>query len=173
MNLVVYQSKHGHTLQYAHWIAEALQWECKALSEMDKSDWNQDDWIVFGGGIYMGKIQGLKKVLEKRKNKPLVLFACGANEGTEADLAYVKSRNLPVAIQSKIPFFFLPSSMDLEHTKGFLKWMMTKIVAILEKKPEPTIEDRKFLEMMKPSKERMDVGEIDELVRYVKERSRR
>jgi hypothetical protein len=100
-----------------------------------------------------------------------VLFACGANEGTEADLAYVKSRNLTPTLQTKIPFFFLPSSMDLEHTKGFLKWMMSKIVSMIEKKPEPTSEDRKFLEMMKPSKERMEKSRIDELVQFVKERS--
>lgn len=171
MNIVVFQTKHGHTQQYAEWIAAALQCPSKPLSDMKKDEWDRYDQVVFGGGIYMGKIQGWKKALRFRKSKPLVLFACGANQGTEADLAYVKSRNMTPSEQARIPFFFLPSTMDLSQTKGFLKWMMTKIVAMIEKKPDPTEDDRKFLEMMKPTKERMDIASIDDLVRFVSDRS--
>lgn len=171
MNIVVYQSKHGHTKQYAQWIASALQCQSKPLSDMKKDEWDSYDQVIFGGGIYMGKIQGWKKAQRHRKNKPIVLAACGANQGTEADLAYVKTRNMTPSQQAKIPFFFLPSTMDLGQTKGFLKWMMSNIVAMIEKKPNPTEDDRKFLEMMKPTKERMDIAFIDDLVRFVQERS--
>lgn len=172
MNIVVYQSKNGHTAQYAKWVAEALGCAAKPMSDMNKDDWNTEDTVIFGGGIYMGKIQGCKKAFRLRKNKPLVLFACGANQGTDADLAYVKTRNLSPVQQSRLPFYFFPSDMDLANTKGFMKWMMTKIVVMIEKKAVKTDEDRKFLEMMKPSASRMDKSRIEALVRDVQETSR-
>lgn len=167
--LVVYESKNGHTRQYAQWIASEFSTIALPLSELKPVDWKQSDVIVFGGGIYMGKIRGLKKVLRLSKDRPLVLFASGANQGTDADLAYVKSRNLSATLQSKLPFFFLPSDMDLDNTKGLLKWVMTKVVAAIEKKTDKTEADHRFLTMMKPPTSRMDPSQIQPLVRFVSE----
>ncbi len=77
---VIYKSTYGCTKQYAAWIAEALDATLYDLMDVQEAALLQYDTIIFGGGIYAGKIDGITFVLrnfEHWKGKQILLFTVG------------------------------------------------------------------------------------------------
>ncbi|MCK7487702.1 MAG: flavodoxin domain-containing protein [Bacillus subtilis] len=111
MNIVLYRSKYGHTLQYATWIANALNAELRAFDAFKKKEIANYDTIVFGTGVYIGAMNGLKKALKMFANKPVVIFACGGNAGIEADIQHIKDHNFTQDQLAFHSFFYLPGGL--------------------------------------------------------------
>lgn len=77
--IVIYQSKYGYTERYAKWIAQELN--CEVISQKDATieKVKSYDTIIFGSGIYGGKIAGFDLItrnFDQLKSKILVLFTC-------------------------------------------------------------------------------------------------
>ena len=77
-SIVLYKAACGFTKKYAEWIAEKLQCDCVEISTYD---FNKDyKTIIFGGGLYAGKINGIKTLIknyDKIKDKELIVFTVG------------------------------------------------------------------------------------------------
>lgn len=56
--IVIYDSKYGHTEQFAKWISEELSVPMMPLSEAEAADLASYQTIVFGAPIYAGMIKG-------------------------------------------------------------------------------------------------------------------
>lgn len=65
--IIIYESGTGFTEQYAKWISEALDCECKKLKKVSPSELKEFDRIVFGGWIIGGGIMGLEKMRSIKK----------------------------------------------------------------------------------------------------------
>ena len=57
---VLFKSNYGSTKQYALHIAEALQADLFDMSRTKKIDLDKYDILVFDGGIYASKVNGIK-----------------------------------------------------------------------------------------------------------------
>ena len=84
--IVLYKSEYGFSKQYAEWIAEELKCNCLEISAFD---FNKDyKTIIFGGGLYAGKINGIKTLIKnynKIKDKKLIVFTVGVADVNDAE----------------------------------------------------------------------------------------
>ena len=79
--LVIYSSKTGFTRKYATWICDALDADLLEYSDRERVNYDHYDTIIYGGGIYAGKINNIKwfrERLSKFDDKKVVLFVTGA-----------------------------------------------------------------------------------------------
>ena len=88
--IIIYESGTGFTEQYAKWISEALDCECKKLKKVSLSELKEFDRIVFGGWIFGGGIMGLEKM--RSIKKPFAVFAVGATPESKEIVSAIKLR---------------------------------------------------------------------------------
>lgn len=167
--IVIYRSKYGHTEAYAKMIAEELSCKAVSLKELNKKEMLDYDQVVFGTGVYMGKMKKLKMILDVFKEKQIVLFACGGNNNVEKDIEDIKKNNLTKELLDYHKFFYLPGGMDLSKIKGPMKFMFKLIGRILENKKDKTHDEEEFLRGMKNPENLVDKKHITPLVEFVKQ----
>ena len=167
-NIVLYKSKYGNTFQYATWIAEELNWEIKDFSKFKKAEIKNYDIIVFGSGVYVGKMNKIKKVLEWFKEKPIIIFACGGNNNVEKDINDIKINNFSENQLAFHTFFYLPGGVDFSKVKGIIKIMINVFIKIVEKKKSKTKDDDAILESYYHPTNYVDKKHIQAIVSYAK-----
>ncbi|MEF9992402.1 MAG: flavodoxin domain-containing protein [Romboutsia sp.] len=77
---VIYKSKYGSTKKYAGWIALRVEADLYEVSDFRPKDFKKYDVIIYGGGIYVGDINGIKiisKNYEKINEKEIIIFTVG------------------------------------------------------------------------------------------------
>lgn len=121
--LVVYETKYGSTKQYAEWIAAEIGAELKHVSDIAVTDLARFDRVIIGGYLHMGKIVGVKFLLDEwnvLRNKKVILFTVsGAGPGPAEEKFYTD--NVPADIREKIVHFgLLGRAMDLDLKDRFL-----------------------------------------------------
>lgn len=167
-NIVLYKSKYGNTHQYASWIAEELDWELRDFSEFKKKEIRNYQKIIFGGGVYMGKISRKSQVLEWFKDKPIIIFACGGNNNVEKDINDIKRNNFTEEQLDFHEFFYLPGGVDFSKVKGVYKMMLNVFRKIMEKKKKKTNDEEAILEGFTNPTHYVDRKEIEAIVAYAK-----
>lgn len=167
-NIVLYKSKYGNTLQYATWIAEELGWEIRDFSAFKKSEIKSYEHIIFGTGVYVGKMNKLKKVLKWFDDKPIIIFACGGNNNVEKDIEDIKSRNFSKEQLAFHRFFYLPGGLDFSKVKGIMRRMLSVFKTVIEKKKNKTEDEKSILEGFERPTSYVDRKEIDLIVAYAK-----
>ena len=86
--LVTYKSKTEFTKWYAEIIAKGLEADLAEFSEVTAEKMSGYDVIVYGGGLYAGRVNGFKKAKEMFATstaKKLVVFATGATPNVVTD----------------------------------------------------------------------------------------
>jgi flavodoxin len=120
-NIVLYKSRYGNTFQYATWIAEALHWEIRELSEFKKEEINEYQNIIFGTGVYMGKMNQIKKVLKWFEDKPIIIFACAGNNNVREDIEVIKRNNFTEEQLVFHNFFICLEVLIFQKCRDYLK----------------------------------------------------
>lgn len=145
MALIVYRSKYGHTKQYAEWLAAARNCEVIPLSKLRKQHIENHETIIFGTGVYIGKMKGLKKILRRCKEKNLVVFACGGSLHDPAHEAIIVRQNLHGVDHTNLTFFYVPGGIDLSKVKGIMRPFMNIARWMISKKKQKTQDEIEFL----------------------------
>lgn len=143
--IVVYKSKYGYTKKYAQWLAESLGCDIKENASL--ADVMRYDTIIYGGGIYAGRINGAKlitKNLEKLSGKMLALFAVGANVGRPDEIEAFWEKSLDKTVRKQVPHFYLRGGFDYGRLGSMDRFMMDMMKKMLLKKDVLT-EDEKGL----------------------------
>ncbi len=144
---VIYKSKTGFTKQYAEWIAEDLNCECLDFEKLNKAALGAYDYLIFGGRLSAGRIDGWKKFLTyvaDHPNKKLAVFATGATPQVEKEhIDLVWNNNLSEAERKMVPHFYMQAGLNYEKM-GFGGRMAMKIFA--------------FILKMKPNKDAIESG---------------
>lgn len=143
--IVVYKSKYGYTKKYAEWLAESLGCDIKENASL--ADVLGYDAIIYGGGIYAGRINGARfitKNLGKLAGKKLVLFAVGSNAGRSDEIKAFWEKALDKTVREQVPHFYLRGGFDYGKTGGVDRFMMNMLKKMLLKKDDLT-EDEKGL----------------------------
>lgn len=173
--VVIYKSEYGAAKKYAERIAKAL--DCEALPFKGVSPGGLDayDAIVFGGGLYAGKINGLSlitKNFDKLKTKKLAVFSIGLwpAEDTEYVMSLVNG-NFPQELRDKIKLFYFRGGMDFSKLSFIHRTMMRVMKTSLDKKPdgERTAADNAIISIVNgKADDFFDAGAIEPLVEYIK-----
>jgi menaquinone-dependent protoporphyrinogen IX oxidase len=77
---VIYKTKYGSTKKYAGWIALKLDADLYEVTDIRPKHLLEYDIIIFGGGLYKGKINGInfiKDNYDKIKDKDIFIFTVG------------------------------------------------------------------------------------------------
>lgn len=144
--IVVYKSKYGYTKKYAQWLAESL--DCDIKENVSLADIMGYDTIIYGGGIYAGRINGAKlitKNLEKLSGKKLVLFAVGSSVGRPEELEAFWKQALEENVRLNIPHFYLRGGFDYGKLGSVDRLMMNMLKKMLLKKDTLTEDDKGLL----------------------------
>jgi menaquinone-dependent protoporphyrinogen IX oxidase len=137
--LVIYKSKTGFTHKYARWIAEELQADLVAHAEAKDADWAAYDTIIYGGGLYVGGINGielLKHHLPQLAGKRVIVYASGATPNRAETTAQLLGINFTSEEQKTIRFFYLRGGFDFSKLGIVDKVLMLLLKAKLRMKPE-------------------------------------
>ncbi|MDY0278507.1 MAG: flavodoxin domain-containing protein [Acholeplasma sp.] len=167
-SIVLYKSKYGNTLQYATWISEELNWELRDFSKFKKSEIKNYQNIIFGSGVYMGKMNKINKVLNWFVDKPIIIFACAGNDNVEKDIEVIKENNFTENQLNFHKFFYLPGGVDFSKVKGIFKMMINIFRKMLEKKKDKTPDEKAILEGFINPTNLVDKKHIEEIVNYAK-----
>lgn len=166
MNIVLYRSKYGHTMQYAKWIGEALNADVKPINKFRRKELSKYDTVIFGTGVYVGKMSGLKKALKMLKNKPSVIFACGGNPGIEEEIQRIKDTNFTKELLSYHTFFYLPGGLDFSKVKGIMKFFLQIGRKALQNKQNKTQDEIEFLKGFEHPTYFVDKRNIEPIVNH-------
>ena len=151
--LVVYGSRYGSTEKYARFIAERLGGAALPAEKTKAADLKTCNAVIFGGGVYAGKIAGWKRasrLIRKAGIKRLVLFVCGladpARQKTRDEAKQLFCKRLPAEAAQKTPVFCLRGGMDYAKLNFTHRTMMAMLLSFLRRKKERSEEDEKLLQ---------------------------
>ncbi len=168
-NIVLFKSKYGNTKQYATWIANDLGWEIRDFSDFKKAEIDNYDKIVFGTGVYIGKMNKIKKALKYFAKKPIIIFACAGNPGTEKEIDDIKKNNFKHDELSFHKFFYLPGGVDFTKVKGLKSKMFNFYKKVLEKKKDLTSDEKAILDSFDNPTNFVEKKNTSEIIDYIKE----
>lgn len=137
--IVIYKSKYGSTKKYAEWIVEETGYDISEISKVKKSDMDNYDVIVLGGGIYAMGIAGLsllKKNPELVHEKKVFVFCNGASPYEEEAYKEVKEHNMKDQLKD-VPVFYFRGAFDME-SMGLIDRNLCKMLqrAVAKKDPK-------------------------------------
>ena len=148
-------------------IATALGYGMKEFKSFKKKEVDQYDHIIFGTGVYMGKMKKLKRAKRLFRDKSVTIFACGGNNNVEQDIAKIKSDNFTKEELAFHRFFYLPGGIDRTKLSFFTKILFGFIEKTLDKKADRTRDEDEFLHWLKHPDDFVDEKHIASLVKYV------
>lgn len=170
-NIVVYNSKTGFTKKYAEWIAEELGCDILTYKEFLKSGGGEAA-VIFGSRVHAGRISKLpkiKKVIGRRADQKLIVFATGATPIAAEDVvAKIWSDNLTDAEKEAIPHFYFQSGLDYGKMGFFDRLLMKLAAKLMGGKKDKTDTEAGFVQSIKESHDISSKEYIAPLVRFIK-----
>lgn len=141
--IIVYNSKTDFTKSYASWIQEETGFEMKVENDTSKQALESYDLVIYGGGIYAGRINGYKQFVKKVSDQSrLILFATGATPVDAEDIIKTMwNNNLSKEEQEKIPHYYFQSGLSYEKMKLGDRMLMKAFSKILSKKENKSPEE--------------------------------
>lgn len=170
--VVIYKSKYGSTKRYAGWIALKLDADLYEVRDIRSRDLDDYDTIVYGGGLYIGKINGIKFLIdnyEKIKNKKIIVFAVGM-EANNMDLnKKTLDMNFDEDMINNINMFNFIGAFDYSRLNLIDKVLMKGLKSRISKKnnKDMTDEDKIVLEGFDKLVDLCDKKSIDILVKNI------
>lgn len=168
--IIAYRSKTGYTKKYAEWLSEELHCDC--IKNPSLSELLPYDTIIYGGGLYIGKINGIgliTKNFNQLKNKQLIVFAVGMGPGRDEELKTLWKNNLPVKEMSDaIQTFYLRGGFDYQKLSLINKFLMYGLKKMhLERIKNPTEDDKGMLAMYDVPQDFTDKKSLDKLLTHL------
>ena len=158
--IIIYESGTGFTEQYAKWISEALDCECKKLKKVSPSELKEFDRIVFGGWIIGGGIMGLEKM--RSIKKPFAVFAVGATLESKEIVSAIKTQNK----LDDIPLFYMTGGFRFEKLNFLYRAMLKTLKKIVAKKTDRTSQEEFMAQYLGTSFDHSEKSQIMPLVEY-------
>ncbi|WP_124059193.1 flavodoxin domain-containing protein [Vaginisenegalia massiliensis] len=174
MNLVIYQSRYGHTQQYAEWIAQELTCPLKTFKTVTLADIEAADTIIFGSGVMAGQYKDLGKFIELVKQYPdkhYAFFSVSITDPAKADnVAFLTkqiNQRIELGLQEKIKYFFFRGGLDYERMNGLHRLIMRVMIGSLKKKPALSPDDQRLVDTYGKRLDYLDRQAIAPLLDYV------
>lgn len=170
-SIVIYKTKSGFTKKYAQWIADSLSTKAVPVNDTKVKELKTYDAIIYGGGVYMGKINGVKwvkKNMKKLKDKRIIVFACGLGEEKEEDIIKIKDKNFTEDELRSIRFFYFKGGFDFDKLPFKERMMMSMVRKMMAKGEDLKDDEKVFLEALNEPVDHSDEEKIKDLIDHVK-----
>ncbi|MGL5756573.1 MAG: flavodoxin domain-containing protein [Paraclostridium sp.] len=134
---VIYKTKYGSTKKYAGWIALKLNADLYEVTDIRPKHLLEYDMIVFGGGLYRGKISGInfiKDNYDKIKDKKLFLFSVGMESINEDKREIIIKQNLNKMSLENIKIYNFKGEYEYKTLNFLDKIMMKALKKTIENK---------------------------------------
>lgn len=171
---VIYRSKYGDTKQYAEWITLDLGADLFEMKDIKSQALDGYDTVLFGGGIYVGKINGfgfISRNFSALKSKKLAVFAVGLSDvKNKEELEYLLKTNFSEEMKNSITLFQLRSGLKLSQLKAFDRFVIKLLRQMLLKKSEDTQteQDKETLKMIETGMDFTDRNTIAPIVNFAR-----
>lgn len=146
--IIVYTSKTGFTKKYAQLIALHTQSDIIELKSASAGKLAQYDRIVYGGRLFAGTIDGLKKIRKLLNGDicgRLVVFATGAAPNAAEDVIQkMWAGNLSEHELTAVPHYYMQAGLCYEKMAVIEKFMMKIAAKAVSSKKEKTAEEEDF-----------------------------
>ena len=156
--IIIYESGTGFTEQYAKWISEELNCECKKLKQVSRSELSEFDRIILGGWIFGGGIMGLEKL--RNVKKPFAVFAVGATPFCDEIASSIKTQNK----LDDIPLFYFPGGFRFEKLNFLKRGMLKMLKKVVSKKENRNSQEEFMAQYLGTSFDNSDKNAIKPLV---------
>ncbi len=171
--VIIYKSKTGFARKYAEWISSVLDAELVNCRDFVNSDFNKYDVVIFGGGLYVGGINGvniIKNNINLLKGKKVIVFASGATPKREETTKELFDFNFNAEEQKQIKFFYLRGGFDFSKLGIIDKILMTllKLKLRMKKKSKRNADESGMLAAYAAPCDFTKLKYINELVEYAK-----
>ena len=173
---VLYKSNYGSTKNYALHIADALGADLFDISRVKKFDFKKYDTLIYGGGLYAGKLNGLKhiaKSADELTGKNLVVYSVGLGDPTVASNAQMimkgVNKALPKELMSRVHIYSFRGSLDWSKLSFIHRTMMKMLNNMISKKKEEdlTDDDRETLNIFGKNTDHTNLASAAPLIDYV------
>ena len=146
--MVVYESQYGATKQYAELIAKQLSADIYNADNVSEQQLKLYDTIIWGGGIYAGRINGINKLERILKNfagKQIIIFSVGVTpiDATER-LQKVRDNSLAPAFQEGISFFHFNCGVNFLKLSLIHRIMLATERMLLLLKPKKSLTESRI-----------------------------
>lgn len=158
----------GKHLEICHVGRRRTRLGLRDFSSFKKTEIHDYENVIFGSGIYMRKMRGIRKVLDWFKDKPIMIFACGGNNNVEKDIEVIRKDNFTEEQLSFHLFFYVPGGVDFSKVGGFYKYVMKLVRRIMMNKKDKTKEEMAILDGFDHPTDFVDKRHIGEIISYVK-----
>lgn len=169
--IVLYKSNTGFTQKYAEWVANELNCSAISITEINVNELQSYDTIVFGGGLYAGKINGLKSIkndIFKMNDKNIIIFVTGATPKEAIKIEEIKNANFSLKEKENFHLFYFHSGMNYEKMGLGSKGMMSIFKAILKIKKDKSPEEQGMYDTITKSNDYSKKEYINPLIECVR-----
>jgi menaquinone-dependent protoporphyrinogen IX oxidase len=137
--IIIYKGKYGATMQYAEWLAAALQLPFAVADDIGKAQLANYDFLVLGSSVYVGKMlikDWIRQNLTALQGKKIFLFIVSGTPASKKEKlgSYVQD-SVPAEIMNSCETYFLPGRL-ITKTLSLLDRLMLKIGSWLAKGEE-------------------------------------
>ncbi len=138
--IVLYKSKYGSARTYAKMLAETCAFDLLDLTKCHINKLKAYDIIIYGAGIYAGKIKNINfllKHLSALKDKKIIFFAVGVTPNDEKWIATLKEHNLK---GYDLPLYYCQGNFDMAKLSIFDHFLCSALAKQIAKKAPETYE---------------------------------
>lgn len=173
--LIVYASRYGSTKKYAECLARTLQIPVASTAEVTKQQLAACQVLIFGGGLYAERINGIAWLQREQKRRPereYLVFTCGLSDPKDPNTYQKVQSVLAGVLQGQIPLFCLRGSIDYDRLGFKDRAMMSIFCRILRKKSavEQSEQTRQLLESYGKAVDYTDPAALEPLITEIRAR---
>jgi len=167
---IIYKSRTGFAQKYANLIAEQLNADIFSAESVHVEKLFTYDTIIFGGGLYINGIYGLKTItnnLNILKDKHLIVFATGSTKASKRNIEYIMNSNFSKRQLMQIKFFYLQSGFDADKLSLIDKFFLQLIRMKLWVKKEKSEGEHELISHYKKNLDVLSKDNTLPIVKYV------
>jgi menaquinone-dependent protoporphyrinogen IX oxidase len=169
--IVIYSSKTGFTKKYADWIAARLQVVSYDINDVNTRFLKKFDTIIFGGGVYAGKISDIKfvsKRLPKLDKQHWIVFAVGLTPSDNLDnQVKLQQTNFTQEEAKRVDFYYFQGGLNKERLPRTQKIVVSGLRKIVGMQKNPSADDQWILEALDKDTDFTQEEAINHLVALV------
>ncbi|SCI76817.1 flavodoxin [uncultured Clostridium sp.] len=169
---VIYKTKYGSTKKYAGWMTLKLDADLYEITDIRPKHLLEYDAIVFGAGIYRGKINGInfiKENYDKVRDKELFIFTVGMESLNESKKEVIIKNNLDDFKDKDFKLYNFKGSFEYKSLNILDKIMMKTLKKFIENKNKVDLTEDD-LNILKGFEEKVDLTDkksINDLIEQI------
>ncbi len=157
---VIYKTKYGFTKRYAGWITLKLDADLYEVTDIRPKHLLEYETIIFGGGIYRGKINGIKFIIDnydKIKGKELYIFTVGIEDINEEKRSDLIKNNLNKLENENFRVYNLKGGFEYRELNIVDKIIMKRLKKYIENKNKSDL-TQEDINILKGFEEKLDLS---------------